>query len=80
MVLIQKKTGEWIEADSCKGHGNADMTKNKECFVSLNDLDKVFGLQFGDAVHVKVRALNDAGWGEYGPQNNDVYSMEREPE
>ena len=47
--------------------------------VPLSVLEKVYGLQFGEAVHAKVRAENDIGWGDYGPSNNDGFNMESTP-
>lgn len=33
----------------------------------------------GQVVRAKVRALNDQGWGEYGPPNSDGFKMQSEP-
>jgi hypothetical protein len=55
------------------------MTEKRECFVSIATLKKTYQIQMGQVVRAKVRALNDLGWGEYGPPNSDGFKMQSEP-
>jgi hypothetical protein len=55
------------------------MTNKRECEMTFSVLEKTYGLDFEDLVVVKVRAMNDIGWGPYSNPNTDGFRMEREP-